>query len=750
MANLIFAILHGRVRNCRFSDLCYILNIFIRFIRTRKKRGSYCSGDIRMDQKIKFGLRLKFIAIFSLLFFIQGALLGFFFMVREKGSLKEDLMQRGMSLSKNLAYNSAYGVTVGDSDVLLGFLPGLLKEADVTYVSVMDKDGKILAHSQNDLIGKTVTDEPTKKALSATESFAQELKSDRGEDTYEVVSPIKNKSTDGITSSGSVEQISIGVVRVGLSLKHLNEKIRTNLVLNLILTTIIILIGSFLAFLFVKSIVMPIEEMAEVATKIADGDFTQTLSFNSSDEIGILSKAFQKMSKSLNGMIKKISEVTHNVASASEQIRKNAQTVMEGAKAQASSSEASSSSVVEMNSSIMEITKNVEGLSHSSESTSSSILEMSASFEEVANTAVHMVDRVDETSTSIIEMASAIKEVVQNVEQLSSSAGKTASAVQEISASVKEVEGHAKESASLSERVTVDAETLGMSAVEKTISGMNQIKESVQTSVTVINKLGKRSEEIGKILTVIEQVTKQTNLLALNAAILAAQAGEQGKGFAVVAEEIKKLADQTSGSTREISQLINDVQKEVQDAIHASKTEFKTVEAGIQLSLEARKALKKILDGSKQSSTMSLSIEKATIEQTDQVGKIREAMEQINTMVQHISSATSQQKKGSDQILENSEKMREATRTVQRSMQEQSKGTKQITDAVENVNERVKQISNAIKEQKRGTEAFMSSTENIQKTSWETVGLVEEMNKAVQLLSQQAEVLKSEMGKFKV
>jgi methyl-accepting chemotaxis protein len=702
-----------------------------------------------MDQKIKFGLRLKFIAIFALLFFIQGALLGIFFMVREKGSLKEDLMQRGFSLSKNLAYNSAYGVTVGDSDVLMGFLPGLLKEADVTYVSLMDKDGKILAHSQNDLIGKTLTDEPSKKALSATDSFAQEIK-DRGEDIYEVVSPIRNKSSDGIASSASGEQSSIGVVRIGLSLKHLNERIRTNLALNLILTTIIILIGSFLAFIFVKSIVKPIEEMAGMATKIADGDFTQTLSFNSSDEIGILSKAFQKMSQSLNSMIKNISEVTHNVASASEQIRKNAQTVMDGAKAQASSSESSSSSVVEMNSSIMEITKNVEGLSHSSESTSSSILEMSASFEEVANTAVHMVDRVDETSASIIEMASAIKEVVQNVDQLSSSAGRTASAVQEITASVKEVEGHAKESAALSEKVNIDAEMLGMSAVEKTISGMNQIKESVQSSVTVINKLGERSEEIGKILTVIEQVTKQTNLLALNAAILAAQAGEQGKGFAVVAEEIKKLADQTSGSTKEISQLISDVQKEVQEAISASKSEFKTVEAGIQLSLDAREALRKILDSSRQSSSMSQSIEKATIEQTQQVGKIKEAMEQINTMVQQISSATSQQKKGSDQILDNSEKMREATRTVQRSMQEQSKGTKQITEAVENVNERVKQISNAIREQKRGTEAFMSSTENIQKTSWETVGLVEEMNKAIQLLSQQAEVLKSEMGKFKV
>ncbi|MFI5303237.1 MAG: methyl-accepting chemotaxis protein [Nitrospiria bacterium] len=703
-----------------------------------------------MDHKIKYGLRLKFVAIFSVLFLIQGALLGFFFVAREKTSLKDDMQQRGISLSKGLAYNSSYGVTVGDSDVLMGFLSGVLKEADVSYVVVMDKDGKVLAHSQKDFIGRTLTDEVSKKALTATESIAYDSKSEKGEDLLEVVSPVRNRITDGITDASSGLGNSIGFVRIGLSLTHLNEKVRTNLTINFILTTIIILIGSFLAFMFVKSVVQPIEEMAGFAIKIGDGDFTQTLKINSRDEIGVLSLAFVKMSGSLNSMIKNLREVTHNLASASDQIRKNSETVMQGAKAQASSSETSSSSVVQMNTSIMEITSNVEGLSHSSESTSSSILEMSASFEEVANTTIHMVDRVDETSSSILEMASAIKEVGQNVENLSSSAEKTASAIQEINMSVKEVESHARESASLSEKVTLDAEKLGMTAVEKTINGMNQIKESVQSSLAVINKLGERSEQIGKILTVIEQVTKQTNLLALNAAILAAQAGEQGKGFAVVAEEIKNLADQTSGSTREISQLINDVQKEVQDAIQASRSGFKTVESGLLLSLDAREALKKILDSSKLSSSMSQNIERATVEQTQQVSKIQEAMHQINEMVQQISAATTEQKKGSEQILQNTEKMRDATRTVQRSMQEQSKGSKQITEAVENVNERVKQISRAIKEQKKGTEVFMGSMENIQNTSWQTVHLVEEMNKAIHLLSQQADILKSEMSRFKI
>ena len=103
-------------------------------------------------------------------------------------------------------------------------------------------------------------------------------------------------------------------------------------------------------------------------------------------------------------------------------------------------------------------------------------------------------------------------------------------------------------------------------AIEKTILRMNNIREAVEVSARVINKLGERSEHIGKILTVIDEVTKQTNLFALNAAILAAQAGEQGKGFAVVAGEIKNLADRTASSTKEIAQLITSVQTEAKES----------------------------------------------------------------------------------------------------------------------------------------------------------------------------------------
>jgi methyl-accepting chemotaxis protein len=122
-----------------------------------------------------------------------------------------------------------------------------------------------------------------------------------------------------------------------------------------------------------------------------------------------------------------------------------------------------------------------------------------------------------------------------------------------------------------------------MTAVKEAIVGMQNIKETVEATAAVVNRLGKRSHEIGQILKVIDEVTDQTSLLALNAAILASQAGEHGKGFAVVAEEIKDLAERTAASTQEIAGLIASVQEETAESVQAMGRGLKAVERGVDL-----------------------------------------------------------------------------------------------------------------------------------------------------------------------
>ena len=119
---------------------------------------------------------------------------------------------------------------------------------------------------------------------------------------------------------------------------------------------------------------------------------------------------------------------------------------------------------------------------------------------------------------------------------------------------VKQIDGLAAQTAAMSEEVARDSEG-GAGAVQSTIQGIGKIREISRQAAEVIERLSRRAREIGRILTVIEDVTEETNLLALNAAIIAAQAGEHGRGFGVVAEEIQELAEQTGSSTTEISSI---------------------------------------------------------------------------------------------------------------------------------------------------------------------------------------------------
>ncbi len=220
----------------------------------------------------------------------------------------------------------------------------------------------------------------------------------------------------------------------------------------------------------------------------------------------------------------------------------------------------------------------------------------------------------------------------------------------------------------------------------------------------MISNLGSRIDAIGQILNVIDDVAEQTNLLALNAAIIAAQAGEHGKGFAVVADEIKDLAERAGASTKEIADLIKTIQSESKNAISAVERGAQNVDRGVEVSNEAERALKKILESSQKSTNMVRAIARATVEQAKGSKQVTDAIGRIASTVQQIAAATAQQARGSELIMRSGEKMRTIAQQVERSTQEQSRGSRQITQAMESINSMVGQLSTAQRAQVRGAE----------------------------------------------
>ncbi len=357
----------------------------------------------------------------------------------------------------------------------------------------------------------------------------------------------------------------------------------------------------------------------------------------------------------------------------------------------------------EMAAALGDIAKHVEALAASAEESSSAILQMTTTNDQMAENIGDLGASVRESVASIEEMTFSIKEVAKNVDALSLTAEETSSSMNEMDVSIDQVQSNANETARLSEEVARDAET-GAEAILKTIGEIYRIKESSQEAVSVISNLGSRIDAIGQILNVIDEVAEQTNLLALNAAIIAAQAGEHGKGFAVVADEIKDLAERAGASTKEIADLIKTIQAESRNAIQAVERGAQNVDRGVQVSNDAERALKKILESSQKSTNMVRAIARATVEQAKGSKQVTDSIGRIAETVQQIAAATAEQARGSELIMTSGEKMRSIAQQVERSSQEQSRGGRQITQTIEAISAMVHQLNSAQRQQSEGTE----------------------------------------------
>ncbi len=560
----------------------------------------------------------------------------------------------------------------------------------------------------------------------------------------------KDRSIDLIEgSSGGAEQV-LGYALVILSDVRVTE-VKASVQRAMFMGSIVGLVV-FLVLLFLISrvfIMRPLAGMMSVAKRISDCDLTLQPGAQGGDEFGQLGGALHRTAENLRITLAKVKGVSEGIANVIEQISHTGDTVAKGASTAAQSVDETSSSMEQMIASLKGIAENVEVLAQSAEESSSSILEMAATNDEVVENIQTLSASVEETTTAIEQMTFSIKQVARNIEELSATAEETSSSMNEMDISIGQVETNANETARLSEQVSQDADT-GAKALQKTLVGIDKIKESSKEAARVIESLGKKIGSIGNILNVIDDVAEQTNLLALNAAIIAAQAGEHGKGFAVVADEIKDLAERTGASTKEISQLIQGVQDESKNAITAMERGVKNVDEGVRLGGEAEGALKKINESSGKATQMVKAIARATVEQARGSKQVTNAITRIAETVMQIAKATAEQAKGSEQMMKSAEKMRSVTKHVERSSQEQSRGSKQITRTIENINEMVAHLNRAQKEQTKGSEQVMKAVESIKGVVDQQNLSMKELERAIDALASQADVLRDEVRRFRV
>jgi methyl-accepting chemotaxis protein len=269
-----------------------------------------------------------------------------------------------------------------------------------------------------------------------------------------------------------------------------------------------------------------------------------------------------------------------------------------------------------------------------------------------------MVDTTAIVSSATAQLSATSEQMATGTEEVAAQAGTVAVASEEMSATSNDIAQNCHLSAESATRV---AETTrqGFSVVQNTVNGIRNRGQLTRENARIIASLGERSDQIGAIVSTIEDIADQTNLLALNAAIEAARAGEQGRGFAVVADEVRALAERTTKATKEISEMIRSIQGETKTAIASMEEGVRGTEQGAEEAAQLEISLQEILD-QVNAVTMQISqIATAAEQQTSTTSEITNNIQQITEVVQDTARGAQETAGASNELARSAEELKE-------------------------------------------------------------------------------------------
>jgi methyl-accepting chemotaxis protein len=407
-------------------------------------------------------------------------------------------------------------------------------------------------------------------------------------------------------------------------------------------TLIAVSLGIVIAYRTAKSITQPLNDLMNVARGIGNtGDLEHNIDLSRDDEIGELSRTFHKMVTYL----KEMAGVSESIAGGDLALEVKPR-----------------SSHDTLGNAFARMVEGLAGLVRSVRDASSQVAgasnQVAGASDDAAKIGLQAASAIDEVTSTMHEMSVNVQNMVKSTQVQASSVSETSASIDQMVASIQRVADTAKVLLDISNRSREEVHN-GIGTMEKATDGLNRINTTITSSGQIIGALGQRADDIGKIIEVIDDLAEQTNLLALNAAIEAARAGEHGLGFAVVADEVRKLAEKSAQSTKEISELIQSIQKEARKAVENMDRSTSIVNEGLELGGELNAALRKISNVVTEVYKFAQEIGAATNEQSHGSSQIARATTRLNEITHEINSAVEEQASGAQAVVKAMERMRE-------------------------------------------------------------------------------------------
>jgi methyl-accepting chemotaxis protein len=422
-----------------------------------------------------------------------------------------------------------------------------------------------------------------------------------------------------------------------------------------------VLSGLFVAFYTAKSITEPLTHLITVAREIGDsGDLDQNIDIHRNDEIGALATTFNNMVAYLKEMAGVSMAVAEGDISVEVVPRSKRDTL--------------GNAFLRMSHGLQELVRTTRD---SASQVSAGSNQVAGAADESAKVSVQASSAIEEVTSTMHEMSINVQNVVKNTQVQASSVAETSASIDQMVTSINRVADTAKVLLDIANRSREEVVN-GIATMEKATDGLNRTNHAIQSSAEIINVLGHRADDIGKIIEVIDDLAEQTNLLALNAAIEAARAGEHGLGFAVVADEVRKLAEKSTQSTKEIADLIQSIQREARQAVENMERSTRIVEEGLSLGNDLGSALHKISNVVTEVYKFSQEIGAATNEQSVGSSQIAKATGRLTEITQEINSAVEEQASGAQAVVRAMDKMRELVQQSASSSTELSAAAEQM------------------------------------------------------------------------